>query len=309
MNHIACFDIGGTYIKYGVFDEKGHLLVSGKIPTPISDEIPDVLNEKVKTLQHDHPISGIGISSCGLVDREKGIILFSNNINGYSGMKLGEKVSALINLPVSIENDVKSGCIGEMWQGAIKGKRNAVFLTLGTGIGSSMVMDGKIVNGYGGLAGELGHTVIVAGGISCSCGRHGCFERYASTSAFIQDYINEAIQNGITAENVTGETIMERVSEDDPVALAVYQRFIHYISTGLVNVIHLLNPEKIIIGGGITETSSSFIQDINKQVRNEVMDVYGDEDIVISSSLGNDAGLYGACHLALIRMNRKESVS
>ncbi|MGM0867132.1 MAG: ROK family protein [Bacillota bacterium] len=308
MSHIVCFDIGGTFIKYGVFNPKGHLLVKSKMATPTSHEIPDVLNKKVKSLQHDFHISAIGISSCGLVDREKGMILFSNNIQGYSGMKLGEILFSLTQIPVSVENDVKSACLGEMWKGAVKDKRNAIFLTLGTGIGSSIVMDGRIVNGSSGLAGELGHTVIVAGGKPCSCGRKGCLERYASTSAFVQDYKEEALQNGMTVENVSGETIMELVKQGDPVALAVYERFIHYISMGLTNVIHLLNPEKIIIGGGITEGEGPFIEDINIQLRNEVMDVYGNEDTVIASSLGNDAGLYGACYLALSRMNMKESV-
>jgi glucokinase len=308
MSHIVCFDIGGTFIKYGVFDPKGQLLVKSKMATPTSHEIPDVLNNKVKSLQHDFHISAIGISSCGLVNREKGMILFSNNIQGYSGMKLGEILFSLTQIPVSVENDVKSACLGEMWQGAVKDKRNAVFLTLGTGIGSSIVMDGRIVNGSSGLAGELGHTVIVAGGKPCSCGRKGCFERYASTSAFVQDYKEEALQNGKTGVDVSGETIMELVMRAEPIALAVYQRFIHYISIGLTNVIHLFNPEKIIIGGGITEGEGPFIQDINIQLRNEVMDVYGNEDTVIASSLGNDAGLYGACYLALNRMNMKESV-
>ncbi|WP_341357088.1 ROK family protein [Rossellomorea sp. y25] len=308
MSHIACFDIGGTFIKYGVFDGHGHLLSKGKTTTPISNEIVDVLNEKVKTFQLDQPISAIGISSCGLVDHKRGMILFSNNIEGYSGAQLGEKLSHLTHLPVSVENDVKSACLGEMWQGALKGKRDAVFLTLGTGIGSSIVMDGQVMHGSGGLAGELGHTVIVTGGKPCSCGRKGCFERYASTSAFVQDYKDEAIRNVIGVENVSGETIMELVMAGDPVALGVYQRFIRYISIGVSNVIHLLNPEKIIIGGGITEGTGPLFQDINNQVRNEVMDVYGCEDKVIASALGNDAGLYGACYLALNRLNMKESV-
>ncbi|MGM0753157.1 MAG: ROK family protein [Bacillota bacterium] len=308
MSHIACFDIGGTFIKYGVFDGNGHLLLKGKTTTPISNEIVDVLHEKVKTFQLEHPISAIGISSCGLVDHKRGMILFSNNIEGYSGTQLGEKLSHLTHLPVLVENDVKSACLGEMWQGAVKGKRDAVFLTLGTGIGSSIVVDGQVMHGSGGLAGELGHTVIVAGGKPCSCGRKGCFERYASTSAFVQDYKGEAIRNGMGVENVSGETIMELVMAGDPVALGVYQRFIHYISIGVSNVIHLLNPEKIIIGGGITEGTSPFFRDINKQVRNEVMDVYSCEDKVIASVLGNDAGLFGACYLALNRLNMKESV-
>lgn len=310
MNNIACFDIGGTFIKYGLMDSKGHLLLKDKVETPrsnIQKLLPELLCEKVKCLQNDYPISGIGISSCGLIDSEKGEILFSNNLQGYTGMKLAEILSNKVNIPVSVENDVKSACFGEMWKGAIQGKRDVVFLTLGTGIGSTIIIDGNIVNGSNRLAGELGHTVIVNDGRPCSCGRKGCYERYAAASALVKDYIEEKNKNGEIVERISGEEIMQLAIDHDPVALTVYKRFIQYISVGLANIIHLLNPEAIIIGGGIAEQAEQFIQDINNDLKKEIMNIYYQDSFVFSAELGNDAGLYGACYIALNKRKHLEA--
>ncbi|MFB7138404.1 ROK family protein [Gottfriedia sp. NPDC056225] len=306
MEYVVCFDIGGTFIKYGLINRNGQLAFKDKVPTPISNIkrlLPDLLAEKIKSLQNDFSIVGIGISSCGLVNHETGEILFSNNIPGYTGMKLAEILSDLFNLPVSVENDVKSACLGEMWKGAIQGKQNVVFLTLGTGIGSTIIVDGKILSGTHHLAGELGHTVIVSGGRSCGCGRRGCFERYAATSAFVNDFIEEKKKEGITVENISGEEILALVEEGDSVASTVYQKFICHISVGLSNIVHLLNPEAIIIGGGIVEQGDKFIQDINSEIKKEIMSIYNQDTIAYASILGNDAGLYGACYMTLKKLN------
>lgn len=308
MDYIICFDIGGTFVKYGLINQNGQMVFKDKALTPkhdIQTLLPELIIEKIKCLQNDFEITGIGISSCGLVNHEKGEILFSNNLPGYTGMKLAEIIFKTIELPVVVENDVKCACLGEMWKGSIQGKQNVVFLTLGTGIGSSIIIDGKIVNGSHRLAGELGHMVIVANGRPCGCGRKGCYERYAATSAFVNDYIEEKKKQGIILENVSGEQILQFVIEKDPIATMVYKRFVSYISIGLVNIAHLLNPEAIIIGGGIAEQTEQFIQDINTEIKNEIMPIYhNQEDLVFPSALGNDAGMYGAGYLTLKRLSR-----
>lgn len=307
MNTLICFDIGGTFIKYGIIDQQGQMMYKDKALTPkqnIETLLPELIIEKVKLLQNDFKITGIGISSCGLVNHEKGEILFSNNLPGYSGMRLAEIVFKSIELPVIVENDVKSACIGEMWKGAIHGKQNVVFLTLGTGIGSSIIIDGQIVKGSHHLAGELGHTVIVANGRSCGCGRRGCYERYAATSALVNDFIEEKMKQGVILENVSGEQILQLVNENDPIASMVYKKFVSYISIGLVNIVHLLNPEAIIIGGGIAEQNDKFLKDINTEINKEMMPIYhNQDDLVFPSALGNDAGMYGACYLTLKRLS------
>ncbi|MBP0723629.1 ROK family protein [Bacillus sp. RG28] len=307
MDYIVCFDIGGTFIKFGLLDRNGKMIFKDKAMTPKSNlqkSLPEFLVKRVKLLQNDFQIVGIGISSCGLINHERGEVLFSNNLPGYSGMKLAEILFNQLQLPVSVENDVKSACLGEMWKGAIQGKRNVVFLTLGTGIGSTIVIDGKIVNGSHHLAGELGHTVIVSEGRPCGCGRKGCYERYAATSALVNDFIEEKKKHGEVVERISGEEIFKLVTEEDPIALSVYKKFIRFISIGLTNVVHLLNPEAIIIGGGITEHADQFIQDINIELKKEIMPIYNQGNIVYPSHLGNDAGLYGACYILLKKLNK-----
>jgi len=306
VGYIVCFDIGGTFIKYGLMDQNGHLIIKDKVVTPKSEIqkfLPEILVEKIKILQNDFSIAGIGVSTCGLVDHEKGEILFSNNLPGYSGMKLADILFNKFKLPVSVENDVKSACLGEMWKGAIQRMRNVVFLTLGTGIGSTIIVDGKIVNGSHNLAGELGHTVIVRDGRVCGCGRKGCYERYAATSALVNDFIEEKKKHGEFVKNISGEEILKLVMEKDSIASNVYKKFIHYISIGLVNVAHLLNPEAIIIGGGIAEQADQFILDINAEITKEIMPIYEKGNLVFPSVLGNDAGLYGACFKVLKKLN------
>lgn len=306
MSNVICFDIGGTFIKYGVINQDGSLCFKDKTPTPkkdIQQILPMIIMEKLDALQREWSISAISISSCGLVDREAGIVLYSNNIPGYTGMNFIEALSPLTKLPIFVENDVKCGCMGEMWKGALQGKKDAVFLTLGTGIGGTILVNGKILNGSTNLAGELGHTVIVSNGRSCSCGRKGCFERYASTSALVQDYIRELRRRGFPVNSISGEEILQLVYKQEPGALKVYLKFVHYLSLGLANIIHLLNPESVIIGGGIVEQNEQLIQDVNKEIEKEAMSMYLNNNIISSAILGNQAGLFGACYNALERLN------
>lgn len=247
MNYSACFDIGGTFIKFGVVSDTGNIFLAGKAETPVdhaNTEIPAIICEQLAVFQQAYVINNIGISSCGLVDNQEGKILFSSNIKGYSGLPLADIVAEKTGLAVTIENDVRSACLGEMWLGAASGKAEVVLLTLGTGIGGAVVMNGKLMRGAGNLAGELGHMTIVHNGENCPCGSAGCLERYASTSALVRYY------SDLGGQQLDGKEIMDLVHNHDPRAVEAYQLFLDYLATGLVNIAHLYNPEVIIIGGG-----------------------------------------------------------
>jgi glucokinase len=301
MKYLACFDIGGSYIKYALIDENGTMYEKGKETTPknnTQEEIAVIIIAIVKLFQSTFPVTSIGISSCGLIDSEIGEVILSSNIPNYTGMKLSEEIYKQTGLPVTVENDVRSACIGEMWRGAGGGKRNIVLLTLGTGIGSGIIIDGKMIKGSRGLAGELGHIVIVHNGLECGCGGKGCYERYASTSAFIRQYIEEAKKDGIQFNEISGEEVMIRVKQQEARAVKVYKQFVQYIATGLISIAHLLNPEAIIIGGGIAEEGEEFIQDVRLAFREGSMSLYHSTNI-LTSQLRNDASLYGACYLGI----------
>lgn len=292
MNYSACFDVGGTFIKFGVVSSSGEIFLAGKMETPQEDaqaRIPRIITEKVQLFQQDYSIKNIGISSCGLVDNKEGRVLFSSNIEGYSGLRLAEILNANTGLSVAVENDVRSACLGEMWLGAARGKQEVVLLTLGTGIGGAVVINGKLMRGAGNLAAELGHMSIVHNGESCPCGNSGCLERYASTSALVRYYKN------LTGEqDFRGKEIMELVHRGNKKAVEAYQLFLDYLATGLVNIAHLYNPEIIIIGGGITEQGESFLNDVQEKYDAKVMDLYKQSTKLVLADLHNDAALCGA---------------
>lgn len=302
MKNIACFDIGGTFIKYALINEFGKLRFKGKVPTPQIDaqnEIENIISEKTAEFQRNASVSGIGVSSCGLIDYEEGTILYAANIKGYSGMRIQEKIKKSTGLPVTVENDVRSACIGEMWQGSAKDDKDIVLLTIGTGIGSAIVINGEMIRGSAGLAGELGHMMIVQNGRECRCGQKGCFESYASTSALLRTYQEEAEKHHLIIADLSGEALMEQVQHQAPLATKVYNDFLSYLVTGLLNITYLLNPKMIIIGGGIASQGERFINEIRSLYEKRIMSIYQQKTALAAPMLQNNAGLYGVCKLAL----------
>ncbi|WP_040211412.1 ROK family protein [Clostridium polynesiense] len=304
--NIACFDIGGTFIKYSVINEKGEILLKDKFSTPKENcriEIPKALVERIKDISNYFKIDAAGISTAGQVDSDKGEIVFATeNLPGYTGAKISEHLRNELNLPSYVENDVNAAAVGEMWMGAAKGKNNFACITLGTGIGGAIVIDGKLYKGINGGAGEFGHMSINEHGENCTCGFQGCFERYSSTSALIRRYKAEAEKAGSADENATGESIMKLVREGNNTAVKVYKDFLAHLATGIANVVHILDPGLIVIGGGISAQGQSFINELEEVFKTKAMKAYADNTEIVTAQLQNDAGVYGACYLALKNM-------
>ncbi|RAN89079.1 glucokinase [Bacillus sp. SRB_28] len=306
--NFACFDIGGTFIKYAIIDERGGIYEKGKIETPVKNQKVEILHhicEIIRELEKNYDIYSVGISSCGLIDSERGEVIFSANIPGYSGTKIVDYIYKATGYTAVIENDVRSACIGERWKGAGAEKENIILLTLGTGIGSGIIIDGKMLQGANGLAGEVGHMTIVHNGEECGCGGKGCYERYASTSALIRQYKKASLSQGIEIDKITGEEIIDRINNGEQLAKYVYEQFLQYVVTGLVNITHMFNPELIIIGGGIAEQGEIFLRQIQERFQQAIMDIYQKKTHIVLAALHNDAGLYGACYLALSRWEKE----
>lgn len=299
MKNVACFDIGGTFIKYGVVTENGNVIYKDKFQTPKPDcknTIPIALVSKLKELNRICTVDCIGISTAGQVDSAKGEIVFaSENLPGYTGAKLSEVIQNLTGLVCHVENDVNSAALGELWQGDIGNSNSFFFLTLGTGIGGAIIIDKKLYKGTKGGAGEIGHMVINENGNKCACGGTGCYENYASVSALIRNYCSAS---GTLNDKINGEKLIELVKLGDKVACDIYDKFVYHIVTGLINVTHMFDPGLIIIGGGISE-QNSLITDINANFKKRAMSSYTNYTKIISSSLRNDAGLMGACYVGL----------
>jgi glucokinase len=304
MKHVVCFDVGGTFIKYAVINSSGEILFKDKVYTPDHNcrvTIPKNMITIIESLKKHYKLNSVGISTAGLVDSKNGVVTNATNFHEYSGARLSEVVNQGTGLKAFIENDVNAAALGEMWMGAAKGKNTFVCIVLGTGVGGAVVINGKVVKGTSGAAGEIGHMIINEQGEQCGCGNKGCYERYASTSSFIRSYINRAKEQSITIKEgeVNGETIMKLVNDGDKLAVEVYNKFIDSIATGIVSVTHLLDPGLIVIGGGISAQGKVFFEELNNRFKKRVIKGYVDHTNIVQAQLENDAGIYGACYIAL----------
>lgn len=302
MKNVVCFDVGGTFIKFAVINEEGKILFKNKFPTPSYDckvTIPENMIEKIEQLQRQFEIHSVGICTAGVVDSKSGIVLTASNFKDYDGARLSEYIKKRVHLQVYVENDVNAIALGELWMGAAKGHDTFVCIALGTGVGGSIVIDGKVVKGISGGAGEIGHIIVNEKGEQCGCGAVGCYERYASTSALIRNYRKKAEKQGIKIEEINGESILKRVAEGETLAKEVYDEFLEHVATGIVSITHLLDPGLIVLGGGISAQGEDFIKKLNDKFQKKAMKEYADHTKIVQAELKNDAGIYGACYSAL----------
>ena len=300
--NIICFDIGGTFIKSSVINEKGDMLYKDKFPTPKANcrvLIPQKIIDKIKEVSNYFKVDAAGISTAGLVDSQKGRIIYaSDNLPDYTGAEFPSVLREELNIDCCVENDVNAAALGEMWQGGAEGLESFLFISLGTGIGGAIINEGTLMRGVKGGAGEIGHMVIKENGIPCNCGGQGCFERYASTSGLLRAYKDEA---GV--QEINGEQFIKLVREGDPKANKVYSRYLDDLATGISNAVHILDPGDVIIGGGISAQGNSFLNDIDKAFRKKVMKSYGEYTKLHLAKLANDAGMYGVAYTALKKLS------
>lgn len=303
MRNIMCFDVGGTYIKYGIVREDGIILFRHKVHTPkinCKETIPEQMAKLFNSLKSIYNISAIGVSTAGKVDTKKGEIIFAtDNIPNYTGAKISERMKEATGLECFVENDVNAAALGEMWQGAGQGREDFICLTLGTGIGGALILNGRLYKGFSEGAGWIGHMIVERNGEECTCGFKGCYERYASTSALIRNY---AKRSGESIEGLSGEEIMNRVKYGDKIAIEVYEEFIDYIAIGLTNLVNIIDPGLIIIGGGISSQGEFFFQSIRKRFKELTLPIYGQNTEILQAKLKNDAGILGACYIVLNSM-------
>jgi glucokinase len=302
LKNVICFDVGGTSIKYAVINSEGDILFKSRFPTPdnnCSKTIPENMIIKINELRKKFEIHSVGICTAGLIDSENGVVISANNFPGYSGTRLAESIKEKTGLNTFVENDVNAAALGEMWKGAAKGNKTFVCIALGTGVGSAIVIDGKVVKGVSGAAGEIGHIIINENGERCSCGTVGCYERYASTGAFIREYSRKTLEQGLEVENIDGEEIMKRVQNGESLANEVFEEFLNHIVTGIVSITHLLDPGLIVVGGGISAQGEEFFKKLNEKFKKRAIKNYAEHTFIVQAQLKNDAGMYGACFVAL----------
>ena len=307
-------DLGGTNISVGVVDESNIIIGRGKEKTRASrsvDEIFDSIKDAINAAITDsgiqfEDVKSIGVGTPGSVDKENGIIVYANNLN-FHHINAREKLKKYFDCDIFIDNDANCAALGEAVAGAGNGKKNFVAVTLGTGVGSGVIVDGKIVTGCNDAGGECGHMVIEVDGESCTCGRKGCWEAYASATALIRqtkaamlnnkDSLMWNLCNG-DVNNAGGRTAFDAMRMGDETGKAVVDKYIKYISVGTVNLVNALQPEMLCFGGGICNEGDTLLDPIREYVKKERYSRYADRQTEICRAvLGNDAGIIGAALL------------
>lgn len=292
---INVLDIGGTSIKSAVCVD-GELLNFSETDTDAKKGGEYVMTRAEAILKALGPCDGIGISTAGQVDAAAGRIVHANeNIPAYTGMQVRERMERIFSVPVAVENDVNAAAIGEGRYGAAKGRKNYLCLTYGTGVGGAIVTEGTLYRGAGGSAGEFGSIIIHGQETKDGQRLYGSYEMYASTTALIRN-----VQKVFPAIK-TGREVFERRQE--PGIAREIEAWIKEISHGLVSLIHIFNPEAVILGGGVM-AQASVVDSVRRQVQARVMQSFRNVEIVVAS-LGNQAGLRGAAYLAEELVNHR----
>lgn len=307
-------DLGGTNIAVGVVTEDLKIIGRGKVKTKcprpaaeIFDDIAVAVNMAVKDagISMDEVVS-VGVGTPGSVNKNNGYIEFANNL-GFDQVPAKEMLEERIGKPVYLDNDANCAALGEAIAGAGKGVGNFVAVTLGTGVGSGIIVNGKIVAGVNYAGGEMGHTVIMVNGKQCNCGRKGCWEQYASATALIsqtkeamlanKDSKMWQLTNG-SVDNASGRTAFDGMRLGDAAAKKVVDDYIYYVAVGVINIINTFQPEFVCIGGGISHEGDTLLNPLRKHVQDERYSIHSSNQCkVVAAELGNDAGIFGAALL------------
>lgn len=316
MYHIG-IDLGGTNIAAGVVDHQHKLICKASVPTSLprsSQSLADGILELTRNMLEDNhielsQIDGLGIGIPGTVNQSAGMIEYANNF-GFDNVPFSGMLQQRFPFPIVAENDAKAAAWAEYLVGAGSGCHSMVAVTLGTGVGGGIILNGKLWDGCNSAAGEIGHMVVERGGRLCTCGRRGCLEAYASAAALVRSAREAAGQNpdsllgklcGGDLLKLNGKAVFQAVKEEDPTAKAVMESFIRYLAEGIANLINILQPEILCIGGGLSGAGDSLLLPLREAVRPMIYSKNSKVNTrIVLAELGNDAGIIGAAGLWLL---------
>lgn len=318
--HTIGIDLGGTNIKAGVFDGAGELVYRCAIETEAEQGFEHVFGRLVQFVDDciraaaltKRDIAAIGYGTPGPMSHREGIVYASPNLPGWKNIPLRDKFTAATGLPVVLDNDANVAAYGEFAAGAGRGTRDMVMLTLGTGIGGGIVLDGELLRGAFDNAAEIGHVVVVPNGRPCPCGQRGCLERYGSANAVAERFV-EAVQAGAESalksrldagETLTSVDVARAAQAGDALAARIWDETCLYLAIACLNIQHMLNPECVVLGGGLIRAGDQLLGPTRGHFDRQVWNIAQDFPRIELATLGDDAGIIGAATLARIEHAR-----
>ncbi len=302
-------DLGGTSIKFGLISSEGKILRKSKLKTPLSkdfQEIVELITKEVHRILLEeklpkNEISGIGIGIPG-VTNAKGEVVFANNLF-WKNKPLQSSLEQRLGIRVKVGNDASLAGFGEFHFGAMRNTQNALLLTLGTGLGAGVIINGKVFHGSHYLGTEIGHMIIGENFYNCNCGNNGCLETFASATALVKyvAHLMEAGESSILKQeegnqqkNITSQQIFDAARNHDKVAIKALDRFIRYLAMGIANLINIFDPEVIALGGGLSESGDLFLEDLRIIAKTHTYVKEENPTEIVIAELKNDAGILGS---------------
>lgn len=309
-------DLGGTTTKFAIMKPQGEIQQRWSIQTDVLNDGNNIIPNIIDSINHHLQLyqmsakqfQGIGIGTPGSVDYQTGTVDSAFNLNWDRPMALKEQIELHTNIPVQVENDANVAALGERWLGAGKNADNVAFVTLGTGVGGGIIINGQIVHGQGGSAGEIGHMTINPQGYRCTCGKRGCLETVASATGIVhvaRDYAQEyagdselkaSLDNG---DDLTAKDVFDLAKQNDPLALKVTSAVCDQLGLALSIVAVTINPQYIIIGGGVSNAGDFLLQRVQEGYNRYVFSSVKKTTTLTLATLGNEAGVIGAASLIL----------
>lgn len=314
MKYRVGIDLGGTNIKAGIVNEEYQIVREASVPTLVMrspEEVMDDMAELVEQLLSREKIEkkdvlGVGIGSPGMIDAIHKVVVYSNNF-GWENIAIGEYLEKKLGLAINISNDANCAALGEVKAGAAKNAENCVMITLGTGVGGGVVINGKVFEGGHAGGAELGHTTLIAGGEQCTCGRKGCFEAYASATALIRDTKRAAKENEKSMiwrlcdenlDHITGKTVFDAMQTGDETARKVVKQYLYYLGEGIVNIVNIFRPDKVLLSGGVCNQGENLTKPLQSYIaQNSFAKEKGWLPEIEIATLGNLTGILGAAAL------------